>query len=59
MVRYPDDPYDRVWFPQKIDETTVISTDKMVQNSDKDEFEVPSKVMQTAINSHNASDNII
>jgi len=58
-VRYPDDPYDRVWFPQKIDETTVISTDKMVQNSDKDEFEVPSKVMQTAINSHNASDNII
>jgi hypothetical protein len=58
MVRYPDDPYDRVWFPTINTESTVISTEKMVQYSDNDKFEAPSKVMQTAIMPRNASNNI-
>jgi hypothetical protein len=58
MVRYPDDPYDRVWFPRTNNESTVISTEKMVQNSGEDKFEAPLKVMQTAIMPRNASNNI-
>ncbi|XP_062231938.1 putative leucine-rich repeat receptor-like protein kinase At2g19210 [Phragmites australis] len=59
IVRYPDDPYDRVWFPW-VDATTwkSLSTTNRVQNIDNDLFEAPSKVMQTAIKPRNASKNI-
>ncbi|TVU19669.1 hypothetical protein EJB05_35832, partial [Eragrostis curvula] len=60
MVRYPDDPYDRKWFPMMIDANNwaVISTEKTVQNSNNDKFEPPSKVMQMAATPLNASNNI-
>ncbi|PVH62110.1 hypothetical protein PAHAL_3G207200 [Panicum hallii] len=59
IVRYPDDPHDRFWYPF-VDATnwSSISTAKRVQNLDKDLFEAPSKVMQTAITPRNASSNI-
>lgn len=59
MIRYPDDPYDRIWFPM-VDATkwVGISTTKKVINVNGDVFEAPSKVMQTAITPRNASNNI-
>ena len=59
MVRYPDDPYDRVWIPI-IDATdwAGISTTETVQNEYKDLFEAPSKVMQTAITPRDAANSI-
>ncbi|RLN29043.1 putative leucine-rich repeat receptor-like protein kinase [Panicum miliaceum] len=59
FVRYPDDPHDRFWYPW-LDATSwsSISTSKRVQNLDKDLFEAPSKVMQTAVTPRNASSNI-
>ncbi|TVU20523.1 hypothetical protein EJB05_36736, partial [Eragrostis curvula] len=59
VVRYPDDPHDRLWFP-KVNATVwnEISTSNKVQNIENDLFEAPSKVMQTAITPRNASGNI-
>ncbi|KAL6851619.1 hypothetical protein ACP4OV_020183 [Aristida adscensionis] len=59
LVRYPDDPHDRFWFPW-VDPSSYnsISTTKRVQNIDGDLFEAPSKVMQTAVAPRNASGNI-
>jgi hypothetical protein len=59
IVRYPDDPHDRLWIPS-VDAAnwTVISTTSWVQNIQKDLFGAPSKVMQTAITPSNASRNI-
>ncbi|KAK8457377.1 hypothetical protein SEVIR_3G177000v4 [Setaria viridis] len=59
IIRYPDDPRDRVWLPLvNTAMWDVISTTNKVQNLDKDPFEAPSKVMQTAITPRNGSDNI-
>ncbi|XP_062180192.1 putative leucine-rich repeat receptor-like protein kinase At2g19210 [Phragmites australis] len=59
LVRYPDDPHDRVWIPW-VDTASwnSLSTTLRVQNIDNDLFEAPSKVMQTAITPRNASKNI-
>ncbi|KAK3135035.1 hypothetical protein QOZ80_5BG0413810 [Eleusine coracana subsp. coracana] len=59
IIRYPDDPYDRIWFPM-VDATkwAGISTTDRVINVNGDVFEAPSKVMQTAITPRNASHNI-
>ncbi|KAL5205643.1 hypothetical protein ABZP36_033852 [Zizania latifolia] len=59
FIRYPDDPRDRVWGPW-IDTTLYkeISTTKIVQNVEKDMFEAPSAVMQTAITPRSASGSI-
>uniref|UniRef100_A0A0E0LZ14 Protein kinase domain-containing protein n=1 Tax=Oryza punctata TaxID=4537 RepID=A0A0E0LZ14_ORYPU len=59
FIRYPDDPHDRGWRPW-IDTTRYVevSTTKTVQNVEKDVFETPSVVMQTAITPCNASDSI-
>ncbi|CAN6337026.1 unnamed protein product [Urochloa humidicola] len=59
IIRYPDDPHDRLWMPL-VDATSwsSISTTKRVQNIANDLFEAPSKVMQTAITPRNASQNI-
>ncbi|XP_037474295.1 putative leucine-rich repeat receptor-like protein kinase At2g19210 [Triticum dicoccoides] len=59
FVRYPDDPYDRIWTPwvnMKI--WTVISTKKRVQSIDNDVFEAPTAVMQTAIRPRDVTKNI-
>ncbi|CAM0953286.1 unnamed protein product [Alopecurus aequalis] len=60
LHRYPFDPYDRLWFPF-LDPTTpnwpVISTTTKVQTDD-DQFQPPEAVMQTAITTHNGSNNI-
>ncbi|KAF6996953.1 hypothetical protein CFC21_013225 [Triticum aestivum] len=55
IVRYPEDPHDRVWIPwADPKEWTEISTTKQV-DSDYDDFEVPTAVMQTALTPLNAS----
>ncbi|PVH61949.1 hypothetical protein PAHAL_3G162700 [Panicum hallii] len=48
VIRYPDDPLDRRWYPDGLN-TTTISTADAVRNRDNDPFQVPSKVMQTAV----------
>jgi hypothetical protein len=56
VVRYPDDPHDRIWMPlSKPTEWSEISTTKKVQNMNADSFEAPSAVMQTAITPINAT----
>uniref|UniRef100_A0A452ZLN7 Malectin-like domain-containing protein n=1 Tax=Aegilops tauschii subsp. strangulata TaxID=200361 RepID=A0A452ZLN7_AEGTS len=58
IIRYPVDPYDRVWIPwADPKEWTEISTTRQVQ-SDDDDYEVPSAVMQTAVTPLNASKNL-
>uniref|UniRef100_A0A0E0DU21 Protein kinase domain-containing protein n=1 Tax=Oryza meridionalis TaxID=40149 RepID=A0A0E0DU21_9ORYZ len=59
IIRYPDDPHDRVWIPwiNPID-WAVVSTTMTVQNLENDIFEAPSPVMRTAITPRNASGNI-
>ncbi|KAM0843311.1 hypothetical protein ACQ4PT_057790 [Festuca glaucescens] len=56
LIRFPDDPHDRIWFPMsKPTEWSEITTPLKVQNIDNDNFEAPSAVMQTAITPINAS----
>ncbi|XP_044372160.1 senescence-induced receptor-like serine/threonine-protein kinase [Triticum aestivum] len=58
--RYPDDPFDRMWFPFSGNETThwdEISTDMEVHITD-DQFQPPQAVMQTANTPKNVLDNI-
>ncbi|XP_047044152.1 probable LRR receptor-like protein kinase At1g51890 [Lolium rigidum] len=56
VVRFPDDPHDRIWMPlSKPTEWSEISTTKKVQNMNADSFEAPSAVMQTAITPINAT----
>ncbi|CAM0954479.1 unnamed protein product [Alopecurus aequalis] len=56
LIRYPDDPHDRIWFPvSKPTEWSEITTTNKVQNIDNDFFEAPSAVMQTAITPINAT----
>lgn len=59
MVRYPDDPHDRIWFP-KVNATSwnSISVTDKVANINNDLFEAPSKVMQTAVTSRNTSEKV-
>ncbi|VAH09487.1 unnamed protein product [Triticum turgidum subsp. durum] len=59
FVRYPDDPYDRIWTPRVDTRTwTEISTTNRVQNINDDLFEAPTAVMQTAIRPRGASRHI-
>jgi hypothetical protein len=56
IVRYPDDPHDRIWVPwSKPTEWSEITTTKKVQHMDADDFEAPSAVMQTAVTPVNAT----
>uniref|UniRef100_J3M919 Protein kinase domain-containing protein n=1 Tax=Oryza brachyantha TaxID=4533 RepID=J3M919_ORYBR len=59
IIRYPEDPHDRVWLPW-INPTdwAVISTTLTVQHIENDIFEAPSSVMRTAITPRNASANL-
>ncbi|XP_009396747.3 probable LRR receptor-like serine/threonine-protein kinase At5g59680 [Musa acuminata AAA Group] len=47
-VRFPDDPYDRVWSPYMDPSWSTLSSTSEVNNTDK-MFEPPSAVMQTAV----------
>ncbi|RLM98492.1 hypothetical protein C2845_PM06G00130 [Panicum miliaceum] len=59
VVRYPDDPYDRVWLPWSDPaEWKEISTAEAVKGVVGSLFEEPSPVMQTAIVPLNASKSI-
>ncbi|XP_044957311.1 receptor-like protein kinase At3g21340 [Hordeum vulgare subsp. vulgare] len=50
VIRYPDDPHDRIWFPRVNSATwTEITTTNTVHHEESDLFEVPTAVMQTAI----------
>ncbi|KAG8086153.1 hypothetical protein GUJ93_ZPchr0010g8644 [Zizania palustris] len=56
VVRYPDDPYDRVWSPwSNPAEWSEISTTEMIQNTIAPLFVVPSVVMQSAVTPRNSS----
>ncbi|CAM0954477.1 unnamed protein product [Alopecurus aequalis] len=56
VIRFPDDPHDRIWFPDsRPTEWSEITTTKKVHNLDNDLFEAPSAVMQTAVTPINAS----
>uniref|UniRef100_A0A0D3H5U4 non-specific serine/threonine protein kinase n=1 Tax=Oryza barthii TaxID=65489 RepID=A0A0D3H5U4_9ORYZ len=48
-IRYPDDPYDRLWWPsQNTSEWIKISTTSMVRRYPDDVYEVPAAVLKTA-----------
>ncbi|XBH76885.1 hypothetical protein VPH35_103458 [Triticum aestivum] len=56
VIRYPDDPHDRIWRP--VDTTAEypsITTFRRVQNPNDDLFQVPTEVMETAMTARNAS----
>lgn len=58
-IRYPDDPYDRIWDPWSRPTTWAeMSTTKRVESFDGDFFEAPMLVLQTAVTPLNASENI-
>ncbi|XP_047045180.1 probable LRR receptor-like protein kinase At1g51890 [Lolium rigidum] len=59
IVRYPDDPHDRIWYPW-LNDWTEISTTQKVYNSlgNNSFFMVPSAVLQTAVIPLNVSRNI-
>ncbi|URE25643.1 Leucine-rich repeat receptor-like protein kinase [Musa troglodytarum] len=49
-IRYPLDPYDRYWFQYTTQPSwNEISTNSIVEYGVNDHFEIPSKVMQTAV----------
>ncbi|XP_073006816.1 putative leucine-rich repeat receptor-like protein kinase At2g19210 isoform X1 [Typha latifolia] len=57
LIRYPDDPYDRIWEPwSNVPYWAEISTSSAIQGADNDLFEVPSVVMQTAIQPVDSTD---
>ncbi|XP_074573956.1 putative leucine-rich repeat receptor-like serine/threonine-protein kinase At2g19230 [Curcuma longa] len=62
-IRYPADPFDRVWsWNQDTAQTknwNVSSTNSTVQNLSQDPFEVPSVVMQTAVTPINSSSLVV
>ncbi|XP_072979242.1 putative leucine-rich repeat receptor-like protein kinase At2g19210 isoform X1 [Typha angustifolia] len=58
IIRYPEDPHDRIWFP--LTETTdVLSTTSTIGKYQTDAFEAPSAVMQTAIAAASINDSIV
>ncbi|XP_047045592.1 putative leucine-rich repeat receptor-like protein kinase At2g19210 [Lolium rigidum] len=59
VVRYPDDPHDRIWFTM-VDTATWASiwTPQKVHTVDDDLFEAPSAVLRTGIMPRNVSQNI-
>ncbi|KAI5021041.1 hypothetical protein ZWY2020_054451 [Hordeum vulgare] len=59
IIRYPDDPYDRLWYPW-FDPTNYaeMSTTESLTANTKDLFDAPMAVMQTAITPQNASGNL-
>ncbi|XP_044954301.1 putative leucine-rich repeat receptor-like serine/threonine-protein kinase At2g19230 isoform X1 [Hordeum vulgare subsp. vulgare] len=58
-MRYPDDPYDRLWIPwSRATDWAAMSTTARVDSVDVDYFEAPMAVLQTAVTPLNASGSI-
>ncbi|XP_073355169.1 senescence-induced receptor-like serine/threonine-protein kinase, partial [Aegilops tauschii subsp. strangulata] len=56
LVRYPDDPYDRLWWPsQGTSGWLNLSTTSEIKRYSTDPFEVPVRVLQTAVTSPTTS----
>uniref|UniRef100_A0A0E0ERB4 Protein kinase domain-containing protein n=1 Tax=Oryza meridionalis TaxID=40149 RepID=A0A0E0ERB4_9ORYZ len=56
LLRYPDDIYDRLWWPLKASSGLLnISTNRTIKNYPGNIFEVPARVLQTAVTSTNTS----
>ncbi|XP_072959414.1 putative leucine-rich repeat receptor-like protein kinase At2g19210 [Typha angustifolia] len=56
VIRYPDDPYDRIWIPLIFtDSWTAIDTTKDIAKGTNDIFEAPATVLQTAVVPTNSS----
>ncbi|XP_078168529.1 putative leucine-rich repeat receptor-like protein kinase At2g19210 [Carex rostrata] len=56
IIRYPDDPHDRMWKPwSNVPYWTEITTTSHIENLDNDIFDVPSAVLQTAVTPVNSS----
>ncbi|WOK91455.1 senescence-induced receptor-like serine/threonine-protein kinase [Canna indica] len=55
LVRYPDDPYDRIWWPATEPNWVQISTAQMLSSPDDYAFHPPMIVMQTAAAPVNSS----
>ncbi|CAA7404351.1 unnamed protein product [Spirodela intermedia] len=53
-LRYPEDPYDRIW-KGLVGSFPVINTTRRVETTPTDHFQVPSRVLETAISSRNIS----
>ncbi|CAA6667523.1 unnamed protein product [Spirodela intermedia] len=53
-LRYPEDPYDRIW-KGLVGSFPVINTTRRVEATPTDHFQVPSRVLETAISSRNVS----
>ncbi|XP_052168680.1 senescence-induced receptor-like serine/threonine-protein kinase [Oryza glaberrima] len=52
LLRYPDDPYDRLWWPwQGSSGLLNISTNETIKRYPGETFEVPARVLQTAVTS--------
>ncbi|KAJ4829907.1 hypothetical protein Tsubulata_025136 [Turnera subulata] len=58
-VRYPDDVYDRIWFPYNFNRWSILNTSQTVDYQGNSEYQPPSVVMSTAATPTNASDPII
>ncbi|KAJ4821269.1 Leucine-rich repeat protein kinase family protein [Rhynchospora pubera] len=57
IIRYPEDPHDRMWEPwSRVPNWTEITTTSHIQNFPDDLFEAPSAVMQTAATPVNSSE---
>ncbi|CAK7356801.1 unnamed protein product [Dovyalis caffra] len=48
MIRFSDDVYDRFWSPYLPNECEVKNTSYTVESPDRDEYRIPSRIMQTA-----------
>uniref|UniRef100_A0A8I6YG72 non-specific serine/threonine protein kinase n=1 Tax=Hordeum vulgare subsp. vulgare TaxID=112509 RepID=A0A8I6YG72_HORVV len=56
LIRYPDDPYDRLWWPsQGTSGWLNLSTTSEIKRYSTDPFEVPVRVLQTAVTSPTTS----
>ncbi|KAJ4829904.1 hypothetical protein Tsubulata_025133, partial [Turnera subulata] len=58
-VRYPDDVYDRIWYPFNFNRWSVLNTSQIVDYQSHNDFQPPSAVMSTAATPTNASEPII
>ncbi|MQM12314.1 hypothetical protein Taro_045231 [Colocasia esculenta] len=56
ILRYPRDPYDRIWFNSGVSGVYSLNTTENVKiGTLMDEFQVPSSVLSTAIRTYNTS----
>ncbi|XP_073107536.1 probable LRR receptor-like protein kinase At1g51890 isoform X2 [Elaeis guineensis] len=49
LIRYPNDTYDRIWWPVNLPNSFGINTSETIQINPGDAFQVPSTIMSSAI----------